>query len=64
MTLSSGASGQGGSVAAAPPTLAYASSPTVYAPARARSVPTTKPLRPPPITIAILTPAGVVSSSP
>jgi hypothetical protein len=52
VTLISGASGHGASVAAAPPVLCLASSTTVRAPALARYAPATRPLWPPPITIA------------
>ena len=52
MTLNSGASGHGAIVSAAPPTLCRASSTTVRAPDFARYAPATRPLWPPPITIA------------
>ena len=52
VTLISGASGQGASVAAAPPVLDLASSTIVRAPALARYAPATSPLWPPPMTIA------------
>ena len=52
MTLNSGASGHGASVVAAPPVLCLPSSTTVLAPDRARYAAATRPLCPPPTTIA------------
>src|SRR5438105_11824398 len=52
VTLNSGASGQGWTVAAAPPVLCRASSTSGFAPARARYAPATRPLWPPPMTMA------------
>jgi len=52
VTLDSGASGQGLSVAAPPPHRGSASSTTARALARARYAPATRPSWPPPITIA------------
>src|SRR5438270_5938466 len=52
VTLNSGASGQGWSVAAAPPVLCLASSTSGFAPALARYAPATRPLWPPPLTMA------------
>ena len=52
MTLNSGASGHGASVVAAPPVLCLPSSTTVLAPDRARYAAATRPLCPPPTTMA------------
>src|SRR5579859_4986886 len=52
VTLNSGASGHGDSVVAAPPVLCRLSSTTVRAPARARYAAATRPLCPPPMTMA------------
>src|SRR3984957_2051636 len=52
VTFTSGASAQGASVVAAPPVLERRSSTTVRAPLRARYADATRPLWPPPTTMA------------
>ena len=61
MTLNSGASGHGLSVAAAPPVLCRFSSTTTRLPYFARYAAATRPLCPPPITIASYVLAATVS---
>src|SRR5215469_1424795 len=64
VTLNSGASGHGDSVVAAPPVLCRLSSTTVLAPARARYAAATRPLCPPPMTMASYVAAMPATSFP